>query len=185
MSCVFCMIRDGQIPSTRVHEDDRTIAFMDINPINPGHLLVVPKAHAPTVLDVADEDLVACYRAAKAHQLDVVIDGKTHHLSMAADDHVLAAGGDVRAVRAFRFRNKVEQAFRNGRFQGNHAHAVYFLKLTRVHDFLGFPLQLYVKRRDDLVSAPHDVRPVLLFEILPNEEHEMRRLYGGFMLRLE
>jgi histidine triad (HIT) family protein len=65
MSCVFCLIRDGKIPSTKVHEDERTLAFMDINPINPGHLLVIPKAHAPTVLDVADEDMVACYRAAK------------------------------------------------------------------------------------------------------------------------
>jgi len=65
MSCVFCMIRDGRIPSTKVHEDERTIAFMDINPINPGHLLVIPKVHALTVLDVADEDMVACYRVAK------------------------------------------------------------------------------------------------------------------------
>lgn len=65
MACVFCMIRDGQIPSTKVHEDDRTIGFMDINPINRGHLLIVPKGHAPTVLDVSDEDMVATYRAAK------------------------------------------------------------------------------------------------------------------------
>ncbi len=65
MSCVFCMIRDGKIPSTKVHEDERTLAFMDINPINPGHLLVIPKAHAPTVLDISDEDMVACYRVAK------------------------------------------------------------------------------------------------------------------------
>ena len=65
MSCVFCMIRDGKIPCTKVHEDDRTLAFMDINPINPGHLLVVPKAHAPTVVDVTEEDLAVTYRVAK------------------------------------------------------------------------------------------------------------------------
>ena len=65
MSCVFCMIRDGKIPSIKVHEDDRTLAFMDINPINPGHLLVVPKAHAATLLDIGAEDLNATYGVAK------------------------------------------------------------------------------------------------------------------------
>ena len=65
MSCVFCMIRDGKIPSTKVHEDERTLAFMDINPINPGHLLVIPKAHAATVLEVGEEDMAATYRVAK------------------------------------------------------------------------------------------------------------------------
>ena len=49
MDCVFCRIRDGQIPSTRVYEDDRTIAFMDINPLNEGHTLVIPRAHAATL----------------------------------------------------------------------------------------------------------------------------------------
>ena len=65
MSCVFCMIRDGKIPSTKVHEGERTLAFMDINPINAGHLLVVPKAHTPTVLEVGEEDMAATYRVAK------------------------------------------------------------------------------------------------------------------------
>ena len=51
--CVFCKIRDGQIPSMKVYEDDATLAFMDINPINSGHCLVVTKNHAATIWDAA------------------------------------------------------------------------------------------------------------------------------------
>lgn len=59
MECIFCRIRDGQIPSTRVYEDNKTLAFMDINPVNDGHLLVVPKTHAETIFDISPADLLA------------------------------------------------------------------------------------------------------------------------------
>ena len=63
--CVFCMIRDGKIPSAKVYEDERTLAFMDINPLTRGHCLVVTKAHAATLLDAEAEDLRAAILAAK------------------------------------------------------------------------------------------------------------------------
>ncbi|HEX2172587.1 MAG TPA: HIT family protein [Dehalococcoidia bacterium] len=63
--CVFCLIRDGQIPSVKVFEDDRTMAFMDINPGNEGHALAVTKAHAETIFDVDDADLGAVALTAK------------------------------------------------------------------------------------------------------------------------
>jgi histidine triad (HIT) family protein len=63
--CIFCRIAAGEIPSTRVHEDERTIAFMDINPGTRGHLLVIPRAHATDLLEIQDEDLEACARTAK------------------------------------------------------------------------------------------------------------------------
>lgn len=59
MECVFCRIRDGQIPSVKLFEDEKTMAFMDINPINDGHLLVATKEHAPTIFDISGEDLQA------------------------------------------------------------------------------------------------------------------------------
>ena len=65
MECVFCKIRDGEIPSTRVYEDEKTVAFMDINPLNDGHLLVIPKVHAETIYDIPPEDLTAVARTAK------------------------------------------------------------------------------------------------------------------------
>ncbi|MCX7822337.1 MAG: HIT family protein [Syntrophobacterales bacterium] len=56
-SCIFCKIVKGEIPSAKLYEDDSTMSFLDINPINPGHALVIPKNHYPTILDVDEEDL--------------------------------------------------------------------------------------------------------------------------------
>ena len=63
--CVFCMIRDGKIPSAKVYDDERTLAFMDINPLTRGHCLVVTKAHAATLYDAELEDLKAAISTAK------------------------------------------------------------------------------------------------------------------------
>lgn len=56
--CVFCEILAGRLPSSRVYEDDLVIAFTDIRPLTPGHLLVIPREHAGC-LDELDEDLGA------------------------------------------------------------------------------------------------------------------------------
>ena len=63
--CVFCMIRDGKIPSAKVYDDDRTLAFMDINPLTRGHCLVVTKTHAAALYDAELEDLKAAIATAK------------------------------------------------------------------------------------------------------------------------
>ncbi|MDR5683422.1 MAG: HIT family protein [Armatimonadota bacterium] len=65
MECVFCKIAAGELPSTKVYEDERVLAFMDINPLNDGHLLVVPKRHASTLWDLEVEEAEAVARAAK------------------------------------------------------------------------------------------------------------------------
>jgi histidine triad (HIT) family protein len=57
-NCVFCKIVAGQIPCFKLLEDANTIAFMDINPVNPGHALAVAKGHWPTV-DVIPADVLA------------------------------------------------------------------------------------------------------------------------------
>jgi histidine triad (HIT) family protein len=54
--CVFCEIIRGNAPASVVYADDRAMAFMDIQPVNPGHLLVVPRAHATYLVDL-DEGL--------------------------------------------------------------------------------------------------------------------------------
>lgn len=64
--CLFCRIVRGEIPSAKVYEDDLTYAFRDIAPQAPSHVLVVPKAHIPSVGDVErvdDATLAACLRA--------------------------------------------------------------------------------------------------------------------------
>jgi histidine triad (HIT) family protein len=63
--CVFCKIRDGQIPSLKVYEDERTLAIMDINPLNTGHCLVLTKAHAATLFEADVADLQAAIAAAQ------------------------------------------------------------------------------------------------------------------------
>ena len=63
--CLFCKIVAGEIPSTRVYEDERTIAFMDINPATRGHLLVVPREHTRDLLTIEPKDLSAVSKAAK------------------------------------------------------------------------------------------------------------------------
>ena len=65
MDCVFCKIRDGQIPSTRIFEDERALAFMDINPLNDGHCLVITRVHAPTIFEADVADLQAAVAAAQ------------------------------------------------------------------------------------------------------------------------
>jgi histidine triad (HIT) family protein len=63
--CVFCKIRDGKLPAMKVYEDERTLAIMDINPLTPGHCLVIAKAHAATIFEATVEDLQAAIAAAQ------------------------------------------------------------------------------------------------------------------------
>jgi histidine triad (HIT) family protein len=50
--CLFCQIVDGDIPAHTVYEDEQTYAFLDINPVSTGHLLVIPKQHAEQITDL-------------------------------------------------------------------------------------------------------------------------------------
>ena len=63
--CVFCAIVAGELPASIVAEDERTVAFMDINPWRPGHTLVVPRRHARDLLEIDADDLAAVYAAAQ------------------------------------------------------------------------------------------------------------------------
>jgi histidine triad (HIT) family protein len=63
--CIFCRIVAGELPATIVDEDERTIAFMDIQPASRGHALVIPRSHATDVHAIAREDLEAVVAAAQ------------------------------------------------------------------------------------------------------------------------
>ena len=54
--CLFCKIAAGEIPAKIVFEDERVVAFEDIEPQAPVHILIIPKKHIPTVLDLDEED---------------------------------------------------------------------------------------------------------------------------------
>ncbi len=62
--CVFCRIVAKQIPATVVHEDEHTLAFMDIGQVNPGHVLVAVKKHAANLFELDDAQAAASARAA-------------------------------------------------------------------------------------------------------------------------
>lgn len=64
MDCIFCNIATGKIPSTKIIEDDRTLAFLDINPLAPGHTLIIPKVHAERLEGLSNEDAAALFAAA-------------------------------------------------------------------------------------------------------------------------
>ncbi len=55
MDCLFCRIIAGDIPSHKVYEDERSLAFLDILPASRGHTLVIPKTHAAGLMDITPE----------------------------------------------------------------------------------------------------------------------------------
>ncbi len=83
-SCVFCRIVAGEIPSARLLESDAAVAFLDINPINHGHVLLVPREHHATLADLSDGAAAATamllprlaravMKATAAHGLNLVV----------------------------------------------------------------------------------------------------------------
>lgn len=74
-NCIFCKIIRGEVPSFKLYENDKTFAFMDINPISPGHALIVPKFHAKDVFETPDEwvgvAMVTTRRIARAVQATI------------------------------------------------------------------------------------------------------------------
>jgi|TARA_B100001971_G_C18217064_1_gene554583 histidine triad (HIT) family protein len=85
--CVFCKIIKGDIPSTKLYEDENILAFLDIMPANKGHTLVIPKKHYETLTDVPVDELekltkelqkitVAVVKATNAEGFNVVMNNK-------------------------------------------------------------------------------------------------------------
>ncbi len=75
-TCIFCRIVAGEIPAYKVYEDEKFLAFLDIRPLNPGHTIVIPKAHSHWVWDVenAGDYFEVVRRIAKALQKAIETD---------------------------------------------------------------------------------------------------------------
>ncbi|OPJ55610.1 histidine triad nucleotide-binding protein [Alkalithermobacter paradoxus] len=56
-NCIFCKIVNGELPSSKVYEDDKVLAFKDINPQAPVHILVIPKKHYDSIIDIDDSEM--------------------------------------------------------------------------------------------------------------------------------
>jgi histidine triad (HIT) family protein len=103
--CLFCRIVAGEVPATRVRETDRVVAFQDIDPQAPTHVLVIPRAHHTTVADLAERDpetLAELVREASA-----VAGGEDHRLvfnsGAEAGQSVFHVHGHVLAGRPLRW----------------------------------------------------------------------------------
>ncbi len=66
--CIFCRIVSGQIPSSKVYETDQVLAFDDIHPMAPVHVIVIPKTHIPTLMDLTAEQMHECDAIMRAVQ---------------------------------------------------------------------------------------------------------------------
>ena len=79
MSSVFTKIINGEIPCYKIYEDDKTLAFLDINPETPGHTLVIPKTEVDKIYDLEDEDFHALMSTAKklSRHMEQVLGART------------------------------------------------------------------------------------------------------------
>jgi histidine triad (HIT) family protein len=77
--CIFCKIIKGEIPCSKIYENETNIAFLDINPVNKGHVLVIPKNHFETYIDLPDDEVsslaLAVKKVAKAVKTGISTDG--------------------------------------------------------------------------------------------------------------
>ena len=65
MNCIFCKIIAGEIPSYKVYEDEKIMAFLDVNPYTPGHTLIVPKEHTLDIETISEDTLFYIMKSAK------------------------------------------------------------------------------------------------------------------------
>lgn len=97
--CIFCNIVRGELPSYKVFEDDATLAFLDIHPVQPGHILVIPKNHAGNIFEISSEDwahvqetvrkvAVALEKAVNADGVNLMMNNREHAGQVVDHAHV-------------------------------------------------------------------------------------------------
>jgi histidine triad (HIT) family protein len=121
--CIFCQIVDGDIPARVVYEDDDVLAFLDANPMAPGHTLVVPKHHYETLGDLPDDEGSAVFAA-------------LHRLTPLVEDAVDADASTV--------------AFNNGEVAGQEIPHVHGHVIPRFEGDGGGPIHAVAGSRPDL-----------------------------------
>ncbi len=92
--CIFCQIVAGDIPSRTIYEDDSVFAFLDVNPLAPGHTLVIPKNHHETLSDLPDDTAAELF--AVLHELTPAVESAVNaDASNVAFNNGEAAGQEV------------------------------------------------------------------------------------------
>ena len=127
--CIFCAIVDGDIPSRTVYEDDDVLAFLDANPLAPGHTLVIPKDHHHRLQDVPDRTVSWMYKT-------------LHKLVDPVEESVDADATTV--------------AFNNGEAAGQEVPHVHGHVVPRFEDDAGGPIHAMFGERPDLSDQELD-----------------------------
>ena len=91
-ACVFCKIMQGELPASFVHRGDRVAAFMDIQPVTPGHTLVIPLAHAPYLSDLEPDDGAEMFRVGQRVALALAELAERGHIRCEGVNFFLANG---------------------------------------------------------------------------------------------
>jgi histidine triad (HIT) family protein len=83
-NCLFCKIIRGELPTNKIYEDEKTLAFLDIRPVNPGHTLIVPKKHSIDIFEIEESEWAAVMKTARtvAHALEKALSPIGINLSM-------------------------------------------------------------------------------------------------------
>lgn len=127
--CIFCAIVDGEIPSRTVYEDEETLAFLDANPLAPGHVLVIPKSHHERLDELPDE-------------LAGAVLERLHQLVSPVESAVDADGSNV--------------AFNNGSAAGQEVPHVHGHIIPRFEDDGGRPIHVVAGSRPELSDEELD-----------------------------
>jgi histidine triad (HIT) family protein len=87
--CLFCKIIKGELPSLKVYENEKVLAFLDIRPVHAGHTLVIPKVHSLNIFDIAPEDWAAVAEAVRmlAGATDKAVDADGVNIAMNNREH--------------------------------------------------------------------------------------------------
>ena len=80
MDCIFCKIVNGEIPSYKIYEDEKIMAFLDINPYAPGHTLIIPKEHTLDITTISNDTLA--HIMDKAKEIAALVTNKLMHLDL-------------------------------------------------------------------------------------------------------
>ena len=94
IDCIFCRIVRGDLPCTKIYEDKDTLAFLSIQPVNKGHVLVIPKMHFKNMLDLPDAEMVGLMHAIKKIAMPVMQALSAHGMNVSINNEP-AAGQEV------------------------------------------------------------------------------------------
>ncbi len=125
-NCVFCKILEGKLPVSMIYEDDKIAVFVDLHPVNEGHLLIIPKVHAPYMKDVGVNILQHMMKIA-AKMNTALRESKFKCEGV----NLFVADGEAAQQEVFHFHLHVYPRFFGDGFGFEYDHSKHFIKMER------------------------------------------------------